>query len=73
MKQALSRSRIGGQVIALVGMDARTVVGIIACLITTKSIRQFVAGGMATDGYALTNTRNIGYERGVIRGLEWGN
>ncbi len=72
MKQALSCSRTGGQVIALVGMDARTIVGITACLITTKSILQFVAGGMAPAWYVLTNTRNIGYERGMTRGLKWG-
>ena len=44
-------------------MDARTVAGIIGRLITTESIPHFVAGGMGTAGYVLTNIGDTTFDR----------
>lgn len=44
-------------------MDARTVVGITARLITTESIAQLVAGGTGIVGYVLINIRDTGYKQ----------
>jgi hypothetical protein len=46
-------------------MDGRTAAGIMGRHITTESIRHFVAGGMDTAGYVLTNIGGTACKRKV--------